>query len=115
MDAERQRHRQRHAERDEVADRHGGHRRAMSPLPPPHLPPRRVSGLSRRIGMAATPDLKLAIGQPVKSAVLIAAPPVEKRTAAATSCRRAAKREGMRQDNRPLSRLARYLHFVAHD
>src|SRR5215813_4444798 len=77
------------------------------------LHPLRASRLNSRMATAATPDRSPAICHPVKSAALMAAPPVEKRTAAAMSWRRATVREGMGQDNHGLSSLARHPHLVA--
>src|ERR1039458_2835181 len=50
--------------------------------------PRRASGTTSSNAAAATADRKLATCHPVKLAALMAAPPVENRTAAATSSKR---------------------------
>src|SRR6478735_638105 len=51
--------------------------------------PRRASAAISQMATAAIPERKQVICQPAKSAALMAAPPVEKSTAAAASWRRA--------------------------
>src|SRR5215218_3225374 len=56
---------------------------------PPQVQPRRAAGVIIHRATAATPDRKLAICHPVKSAALMAAPPVENSSAAPANCKRA--------------------------
>jgi hypothetical protein len=57
--------------------------------------PPRAAGVMSQMAIAATPERKLAICQPLNAAALIAAPPVENSTAAARSCSRAEERDGI--------------------
>jgi hypothetical protein len=59
------------------------------------LNPLRASATSSNNAIAAKPDRRLAICHPVKSAALMAAPPVENSSAAPRSWRRGLEAENM--------------------